>query len=226
MALAASLEPCYKTSDFIFKYRGFVAAAMSRSEQRAAALIRRKGLAHARELEAKGISRSALRRLDARGAIERVSRGVYALPGAVLTEHHSLAEASRLVPGGVICLLSALRFHELTTQNPFEIWMAIDAKAWRPRRDELKLHIVHFSGASFTKGVEQHDAGGVRIRVYSAAKTVADCFKFRNKIGIDVAVEALKDFTRRYRGGANELARYARICRVSRVMQPYLDAIS
>jgi predicted transcriptional regulator of viral defense system len=126
----------------------------------------------------------------------------------------------------VICLLTALRFHGLTTQNPFEVWMAIEAKAWRPKRQQLKLRIVHFSGRSFRDGVEEHDISGVRIRVYAAAKTVADCFKFRNKIGIDVAVEALKDFTRLHRGGANDLARFARICRVSRVMQPYLDAIS
>jgi predicted transcriptional regulator of viral defense system len=104
--------------------------------------------------------------------------------------------------------------------------MAIEAKAWRPKREGLKLRIVHFSGRSFQDGVEEHDVAGVRIRVYSAAKTVADCFKFRNKIGIDVAVEALKDFTRLHRGGANDLARFARICRVSRVMQPYLDSIS
>lgn len=199
---------------------------MSRAERRATALIRKKGLVRAGEMEAKGISRSALRRLDSRGTIERVGRGVYGLPGVVLTEHHSLAEASRLVPGGVICLLSALRFHGLTTQNPFEVWMAIGAKAWRPKPGGLKIRIVHFSGASFSEGVEEHDVAGVRIRVTSAAKTVADCFKFRNKIGIDVAVEALKDFTRLYRGGANDLARFARICRVSRVMQPYLDSIS
>jgi predicted transcriptional regulator of viral defense system len=174
----------------------------------------------------KGISRSELKRLKERGVVERLSRGVYALPGVVLTEHHSLAEASRFVPGGVICLLTALRFHNLTTQNPFEVWMAIESKAWRPKIEGLKLRIVHFSGPSFRDGVEEHDVAGVRIRVYSAAKTVADCFKFRNKIGIDVAVEALKDFTRLHRGGANDLARFARICRVSRVMQPYLDSIS
>lgn len=196
------------------------------SAKRATALIRKKGLLRAGELEKKGISRSAQRRLNARGTIERVGRGVYGLPGVVLTEHHSLAEASRLVPGGVICLLSALRFHGLTTQNPFEVWMAIGAKAWRPKAGALKIRLVHFSDSSFAAGVQTHDVAGVRIRVTSAAKTVADCFKFRNKIGIDVAVEALKDFTRLYRGGANDLARFARICRVSRVMQPYLDAIA
>lgn len=196
------------------------------ASQRAASLLRQKGLVRSSELERKGISRSELKRLNERGVVERIARGVYALPGAVLTEHHSLAEASSLVPGGVICLLTALRFHGLTTQNPFEVWMAIEAKAWRPKRAGLKLRIVHFSGRSFRQGVEVHDIGGVRIRVYSAAKTVADCFKFRNKIGIDVAVEALKDYSRLHRGGANDLARFARICRVSRVMQPYLDAIT
>lgn len=199
---------------------------MAGPEKRAIALIRKRGLVRARDLEAKGISRAALRRLDARGAIQRVGRGVYGLPGIVLTEHHSLAEASRLVPRGVICLMSALRFHDLTTQNPSEIWMAIEKKAWRPVRAEVRLRVVHLSGASFRAGIETHNVGGVPVRVYSAAKTVADCFKFRNKIGIDVAVEALKDFTQRHRGGANELARYARINRVNRVMQPYLDAIS
>jgi predicted transcriptional regulator of viral defense system len=199
---------------------------MTAAAKRATALLRKRGLVRARELEKKGISRSELRRLDARGVIERVGRGIYGLPGAVLTQNHSLAEASSLVSGGVICLLSALRFHELTTQNPSEVWIAIPKKAWRPARHELRLRIVHFSGAAFTEGIEMYDVGGVPVRVYSGAKTVADCFKFRNKIGVDLAVEALKDFTRRYRGGANDLARYARICRVSRVMQPYLDAIT
>lgn len=196
------------------------------SAKRTTALIRKRGLLRTSELEAKGISRSVLHRMNARGSIERVARGVYGLPGVVLSEHHSLAEASRLVPGGVVCLLSALRFHGLTTQNPHEIWIAIAAKAWRPKPGTLKIRLVHFSNASFAAGVQTHDVAGVRIRVTSAAKTVADCFKFRNKIGIDVAVEALKDFTRLHRGGANDLARFARICRVSRVMQPYLDAIS
>lgn len=189
-------------------------------------LIRDSGLVRSRDLEQNGLSRTELQRLHARGVIDRVGRGLYRLPKAVLTENHSLAEAGMVVPGGVICLLSALRFHSLTTQNLSEVWMAIEKKGWRPARDDVRLRIVYFSAASFTSGVEEHDVGGVTVRVYSAAKTVADCFKFRNKIGVDVAVEALRDFTRRYRGGANELARYARICRVSRVMQPYLDGIA
>jgi predicted transcriptional regulator of viral defense system len=106
------------------------------------------------------------------------------------------------------------------------VWVALPEKARKPRLEYPRLRIVRFSGAALTEGIEGHLVEGVEVRVYSAAKTVADCFKFRNKIGIDVAVEALKDFSRKHRGGANELARFARICRVTRVMQPYLDAIA
>lgn len=189
-------------------------------------LLRRAGIVRSREFGRRGVSRTQVGRLRRQGVIERVGHGLYALPGAVLTEKHSLAEASRRVPGGVICLLSALRFHELTTQNPHEVWMAIDSKAWRPKPGSPRLHLVYLSRPSLDAGVETHVVGGVAVKVFSAAKTVADCFKFRNKIGIDVAVEALRDFSRTHRGGATELARFARSCRVMRVMQPYLDAIA
>ncbi len=189
-------------------------------------LLRKTGLARTRDLELHGVTRTQLRRLCERGVVERVGRGLYSLPGAVLTERHSLAEAARQVPGAVVCLLSALRFHGLTTQNPHEVWLAIDRKSWRPRSRSVRLRLVYLSGAALRAGIEKHDVGGVRVKVFSAAKTVADCFKFRNKVGTDVAVEALRDFTRKHRGGANELARYARVCRVTRVMQPYLDSIA
>ena len=130
------------------------------------------------------------------------------------------------MPGGVFCLLTALRFHELTTQAPAEVWIALAEKARKPKLDYPRLRVARFSGSALTEGIETHRLEGVKVRVYSAAKTVADCFKYRNKIGIDVAVEALRDFSRRHRGGATELARYARICRVTRVMQSYLDAIA
>ena len=126
----------------------------------------------------------------------------------------------------MICLLTALRFHELTTQLPAEVWIALTEKGRKPRLDYPRLRVVRFSGAALTEGIETHRIEGVAVPVYSAAKTVADCFKYRYKIGIDVAVEALRDFSRRHRGGATELARFARICRVTRVMQPYLDAIA
>ncbi len=143
-----------------------------------------------------------------------------------LTAAHTLAQVGKRVPASVFCLLTALRFHDLTTQNPAEVWIALPEKARRPRLDYPRLRVARFSGAALTEGIEAHRVEGVEIRVYSAAKTVADCFKFRNKLGVDVAVEALRDFSRRRRGGATELARFARICRVTRVMQPYLDAIS
>lgn len=188
--------------------------------------LRESGIARTRDLERRGVTRTQLRRLHERGEIQRVAHGLYSLPAAVLTEKHSLAEASRQVPGAVVCLLSALRFHQLTTQDPHEVWLAIERKAWRPRARGVRMRIVYLSGPAHRAGVESHDIGGVPVRVFSAAKTVADCFKFRNKIGLDVAIEALRDFTRTHRGGSTELARYARLCRVRKVMQPYLDSIA
>lgn len=183
-------------------------------------------MARSRDLEQGGISRSELRRLLREGIVERIDRGLYKLPGVVLTEKHSLAQASRLVPRGVVCLLSALRFHELTTRNPPDVWVAIASDAWRPKTSSLRIRLVHMAEPLLEHGVQTHDVGGVEVRVTSAARTVADCFKFRNKIGIDVAVEALRDFTRSHRGGAQDLARFAKLCRVTRVMQPYLDSIA
>ncbi len=184
------------------------------------------GLVRPADLEAKGISRRHLYRLLNAGLLERQSRGVYVAARHKYTSHHSLAQVAKRVPGGIFCLLTALRFHGLTTQSPAEVWIALSGKARRPRLEYPRLRVARFSGAALTEGVETHRVEGVEIRVYSAAKTVADCFKYRNKVGIDVAVEALRDFSRRNRGGANELARFARICRVTRVMQPYLDATS
>ena len=135
-----------------------------------------------------------------------------------------MATACKLVPRGVICLLSALQFHDLTTQAPFEVWMAIDVRARRPRRKTPPLRIVRFSGEALTAGVETHKVEGVPVRVYGPAKTVADCFKYRNKIGLDVALEALRDYRREHPGGMDELWHFARICRVANVMRPYLEA--
>ncbi len=194
-------------------------------EERAVRLLRKLGIARSRDLEGAGVTRTQLRRLVDGGAIERVARGLYALPGAIRDERSDLAQAARRVPGGVVCLLSALRFHGLTTQNPFEVWMAIDRKAWRPRVEHPPLRLVYMSGNSFQQGIEEHDVDGVTVRVFSAAKTVADCFKFRNKIGTDIAVEALRDYRRRYPKALEEVWRSAEVDRVTRVMQPYLQAI-
>jgi len=184
------------------------------------------GLARPRELEAEGISRVQLARLVNEGLVVRQARGIYTVPSHAPTEAHSLAQVAKRVPNAVFCLFTALRFHNLTTQSAPEVWIALPEKARRPQLDYPRLRVARFSGPALTEGIEEHSAEGVDIRVYSAAKTVADCFKYRNKVGIDVAVEALRDFSRKHRGGANDLARFARICRVSRVMQPYLDAIA
>ncbi|MBI4878384.1 MAG: type IV toxin-antitoxin system AbiEi family antitoxin domain-containing protein [Planctomycetes bacterium] len=183
------------------------------------------GIARTRDLERAGISRTQIRRLLERGLIERVGRGLYGRPSAPLTERRHFAEAARRVPGGVICLLSALRFHGLTTQSPFEVWMAIDRKAWRPRCEHPPLRLVYLSGPALREGVEVHDAGGVTLRVFSAAKTVADCFKFRNKIGTDVAVEALRDYLRVHPKHLEAVWRFAAVDRVAHVIRPYLEAI-
>jgi predicted transcriptional regulator of viral defense system len=188
--------------------------------------IRGMGIVRPSDLKKHGISRAFLYSMVEKGLIERRGRGIYVARSHPLTAEHALAQVAKRVPKGVLCLLTALVFHKLTTQSPSEVWVALPEKARKPRLEYPRLRIVRFSGAALTEGIEGHLVEGVEVRVYSAAKTVADCFKFRNKIGIDVAVEALKDFSRKHRGGANELARFARICRVTRVMQPYLDAIA
>ncbi len=200
---------------------------MEKASPRAALrLISQIGLARARDLESRGISRATLALLLRRGLVTRPARGLYTVPSHALTAEHTLAQVAARVPNGVFCLLTALRLHGLTTQSQAEVWLALPEKARRPSLDYPRLRVARFSGPALTEGIETRLVEGVAIRVYSPAKTVADCFKYRNKIGIDVAVEALRDFTRLHRGGATELARYARICRVARVMQPYLDAIT
>ena len=188
--------------------------------------VERLGVVRAEDLERMGVPRTQLYRWTAEGALVRQARGVYMAKRHAVTAHHSLAQVAKRVPTAVFCLLTALRFHGLTTQAPAEVWIALPEKARKPRLDSPQLHVARFSGPALTEGIETKEIEGVEIRIYSPAKTVADCFKYRNKIGTDVAVEALRDYTRRFRGGATELARFARICRVTRVMQPYLDAIS
>ena len=182
------------------------------------------GVLRPRDLDAHGIPRIYLSRLCDRGLLDRVGRGLYVLPDADVSEHHTLAEAGKRVPHGVVCLLSALRFHGLTTQSPSEVWLAIANKAWRPQVDYPPLRFVRFSGRTLEAGVEEHSIEGVLVRIYNPAKTVADCFKYRNKIGLDVALEALRDCRRQRRCTNDELWHYAKICRVANVMRPYMEA--
>lgn len=190
-------------------------------------MIQQTGVLRAKDARSRGIPAAVLGRLVAQGLIVRVGRGLYvAADGGPLTENHSLVEAAKRVPHAVVCLLSALRFHGLGTQSPFEVWIAIDRKAARPRADAPALRVVRFSGQALSAGVERHIVEGVEVAIYSAAKTVADCFKYRNKIGLDVALEALNDYLRRRDRNLDDLWRYAKVCRVERVMRPYMEAMT
>ena len=179
----------------------------------------------ARDLAEKGIPRQYLTIARERGLLERVDRGLYAFPGALQTEHRSLVEVCARVPNGVICLLSALQYHALTTQSPCEVWVAIGSSSKVPRLATVQIRIARFSEATLTAGVQTRTLDGAELRVYNPAKTVADCFKYRNKIGVDVAVEALRDYLRLRPGSVDDLVAYGRICRVERVMDPYLEAL-
>jgi predicted transcriptional regulator of viral defense system len=192
-------------------------------KDRVIALARRRGIIRPRDLDARGLDRKLLTRLQAEGQIERRARGIYTLADADLGERQTLLEVATRVPHGVICLPSALRFHELTTQSPAKVWLAIERDARAPRESGLPLRIVHLSGQAYTAGIEVHRISGVPVRVYDAAKTVVDCFKFRNKVGTDVAIEALRDYLRRRRNTVDALWRYAEIDRVTNVMRPYLE---
>lgn len=189
-------------------------------------LLHKVGILRPQDLAAYGLSPIALYSLYQQGKVTRTGRGLYMLSDAELTENHSLAEACKRVPHGVICLLSALRFHNIGTQNPFEVWLAVDRKARRPQVDYPPLRIVRFSGAALTEGSEEQQVEGVTVRVYVIAKTVADCFKYRHKFGLDVALEALRESLSTRRCTHQELWYYAKICRVHHVMQPYLEALS
>jgi predicted transcriptional regulator of viral defense system len=195
------------------------------AEKKVLDLASKGGILRPRDLQSKGLPTDYLWRLHQKEKLEKVGRGMYAIPGAGLGEHQTIVQAALRVPHGVVCLLSALRFHDLTTQSPFEIWMAIDGKARSPKEDIIPLRIVRFSGKALTAGVETHSIEGVKVKVYNPAKTVADCFKYRNKIGLDVAIEALRDCWRKKRATTDQLWHYAKVCRVARVMRPYLESV-
>ena len=189
------------------------------------ATIRRLGVVRPSDLEARGIPRSRIYRLVRQRLVERKARGLYVTSDHDPTAEHALAQVAKQVPKGVICLLSALQVHELTTQLPHEIWVAIPEKARRPRLEYPPLRVVRFSGPALTQGVETYKIEEVPVRITSAAKTLADCFKYRNKIGLEVALEALREAWRERKVTMDEIDRFARICRVERVMRPYLEAL-
>lgn len=188
-------------------------------------LASQRGLVRPADLDSQGIPRVYLTRLTARGKLEKAGRGLYRLPDSNTSEGESLALVSTRVPQAVFCLLTALQFHELTTQLPRQVWIALPKGSHAPRIDYPPIKMVQYSGAAFTEGIETHHRDQAELRVYSVAKTVVDCFKHRNKIGLDVALEALRDARRQKKASADDLWRYAKICRVTNVMRPYLEAV-
>lgn len=193
--------------------------------KRLLALAGATGALRPKDVRAAGVHPEYLRRLYERGVLQRSARGVYTLAEGAVTEHHDLVEAVRRVPNGVICLISALFFHGIGTQLPYQVWVAIDGKAWPPREGYPPIRLVRFSGRALTEGVDAHAIEGVPVRVTNPAKTITDCFKFRNKIGLDVALEALRDGWRERRVAMDELWKYAEVDRVATVMRPYLESL-
>ena len=188
--------------------------------------LSKKGVMRTQEILKLGLSREYLRKLTEKGIVKRVARGIYSLPDYEFPPVQSIAEVAMQIPKGVICLLSALRFHGFTTQNPFEVWIAIERTVWKPEiSTTTQVRFLSFSGKSFTSGIQIKKIENIDVKIYCPAKTVADCFKYRNKIGIDVALEALREGWRDKLFTMDELWEYAKICRVSNVMRPYLESM-
>jgi predicted transcriptional regulator of viral defense system len=189
-------------------------------------LAKAAGVLRPRDLAAHGIARQYLRLAEQQGLVVRSGRGLYTPADAAITEFHTFAEVAKRAPRAVICLLSALRFHDIGTQSPFEIWMAIGEKDRRPRSDNPRMRIVRFSKQSLEFGQETHHLEGVPVRIFSVAKTVADSFKYRNKIGLDVALEALRESIRNRKATTTDLWQAAKVCRVTNVIRPYMEALT
>ena len=193
--------------------------------QRVLDLASQKGMLRSGDLDTIRAPRVVLTRLTASGLLEKAGRGIYRLPGNQGSEHESLVTIATKVPQAVFCLLTALQFHELTTQLPRQVWIAMPRGSHTPKIDYPPVKMVQFAGEAYSEGIEIVDQDQTKLRVYCVAKTVADCFKHRNKIGIDVALEALKDARAKKKASADDLWRFAKICRVANVMRPYLEVV-
>ncbi len=192
---------------------------------RAKQLLILKPLLSTQEITAEGIDRKTIKRMTDDGELIRVSRGLYCSPDYIPGNNHSIIEAQKIIKQGVVCLLSALSFHEIGTQNPSQVWMAIPKTAWKPAIESLPVQIVRFTGPAYEEGIIEEKIVNDNIRIYNIPKTISDCFKFRNKIGLEPAIEALKDVIGNKRTTVDELLYYADICRVKNVITPYLESI-
>lgn len=188
-------------------------------------LFREKGLVRMRDLRDAGVGAETVARLVREGEITRVARGLYQLAGSMPDARRSFAEASALVPKGVICLTSALQFHELTLQMPSAVWIAIDRTGWKPKVEYPPIRFVRFSSRALKEGVKRHLIDGIEVPIFEPAKTIVDCFRYRNKIGLDIALEGLREGLRTKRATPDQLWEFARTARVWSVMRPYVEAM-
>lgn len=193
--------------------------------QKALNLVKEKGIVRSSEFVAEGIPRITISRLVASHELQQIERGLYCLPQKEFSEKESLIVVASRVPQAIFCLLTALQVHELTTQLPRKVWIAMPIDSHLPKIDYPPIKMVKYTGKAYSEGVEIQQSDGIDYRVYNVAKTIADCFKHRNKIGIDIAIEALKDAYGKNKVTTDELWHYAKICRVANVMRPYLEAI-
>jgi predicted transcriptional regulator of viral defense system len=188
--------------------------------------VQRHGVVRTRDLETLGVSRVALQRAVDRGQVVRWARGVYANPDHATTRHTDIAAVAARSPKAIVCLVSALEYHGLTTQVPHAVWIMIHKSAHRPTITSPAIRVVRASGLALTAGVEKHKIEGVLVQMTNTAKTVADCFRYRDTVGTDVAVEALRDCLRKRKATPAELFEMAKIDRVARIMRPYLEALT
>ena len=224
------MSSCSLTLIALFQQNGRMSLASSATktthEKQLMRLVRKHKLLRARDLAEQGLPTIGLTRLVQAGKLDRVARGLYALPGAAMSEHRSLAEVALRVPRGVVCLLSALQFHEIGTQAPFEVWLAIPNRVTAPRIEHPAIRVVRMSDDALTEGLQRKRIDGVEVSIFNPARSVVDCFKFRNKIGLDVALEALREGWRERRFTMDELWHHATLQRVANVMRPYIEAIT
>ena len=197
----------------------------SRFDRAVAVFKRQGGILHTAQALRAGIHPDTLYTMRDSGTLEVMSRGVYRLADSSPLGNPDLVTVATRVPGGVICLISALAFHELTTQIPHEVHVALPRGAEEPRLDQPPIKTYRFTGEAYTEGVEAHKLDGVIVRIYNPEKTLADCFKFRNKVGLDAVVEAVRFYRERKRVKVEDLMRYAAICRVKKIIRPYLEAL-
>jgi predicted transcriptional regulator of viral defense system len=194
-------------------------------EQAVIDLAKKLGTIRIKDLLDRGIHPEFARRLVRKDILIRSERGLYTLADSEITEHHDFALVGKRLPKGVICLTSALRFHGIGTQLPRKIWLALEKGSAQPRLSYPPISLVRLSGPSFSEGIDEHKIEGVVVRIYNPAKTVADCFKFRNRIGLEAAIEAVRESLHERKATSDEIYHYAKICRVWNVMKPYLEAI-